>query len=65
MARVSNIRVARVKLGYTQARLAQKLGVSASAVAMWERGKSAPRASMLPDLARELHCSIDELLRPA
>lgn len=56
------IRYYRRKAGMTQAKLAEKLGVSPSAVAMWERGKSAPRAAMLPKLAKVLKTTVDKLL---
>lgn len=45
----------------TQEDIAKYLGVTRSAVAMWETGQSLPRADLLPKLAKILECSIDEL----
>lgn len=45
----------------TQAQLAEKLGVTQSVVAMWEREANMPSAAKLPRLAAELDCTIDEL----
>lgn len=45
----------------TQSALAGKLGVTRTAVAMWETGESLPRASLLPQIADLLNCSIDDL----
>lgn len=49
--------------GLTQDSLAEKLGVVRTTVAMWETGKSIPRADLLPDLAKILGCSIEDLLQ--
>ncbi len=46
----------------TQAELGETLGVSAQSVSNWERGESLPDVSLLPDLARALHCSVDAIL---
>ena len=54
---------ARVKAGLTQESLSKILGISRSAVAMWETGKSKPRADMLLKLAEIFGCTVDELLR--
>lgn len=51
----------RLRCGLTQADLAAKLGVTQSAVAMWERGAVMPAASKIPELANALNCSIDAL----
>ena len=51
----------RKKLKMTQAELAEKLGVRQSTISQWESGISVPRADKLPQLARLLGCSIDEL----
>lgn len=49
--------------GLTQDNLAERLGVVRTTVAMWETGKSIPRADLLPDLAKILGCSIEDLLQ--
>lgn len=53
----------RIKKKLTQRQVAVALGVGQSAVAMWETGKSLPRADKLTDLARLYGCSVDELLQ--
>ena len=49
----------------TQKQLADQLGVSISAVAMWECGLRNPPAKKLPALAAALGCSIDALFADA
>ncbi len=49
-------------LGLTQEELAQKLGVSSQAVSKWENDISCPDISLLPQLAKVLGCTTDELL---
>jgi transcriptional regulator with XRE-family HTH domain len=46
----------------TQMEMADAMGVSYQAVSNWERGNSMPDISKLPELAKLLGCSIDELL---
>ncbi|MBD5101465.1 MAG: helix-turn-helix transcriptional regulator [Subdoligranulum sp.] len=46
----------------TQEQVAQDMNVRRTTVAMWESGKSKPRAELLPKLARLFKCSIEELL---
>ncbi len=58
---MDNIKTFRDKLRMTQKQLAELLGVSRESVAMWETGKSMPRADMLPQIAAVLGCTIDEL----
>lgn len=57
-------RIARLRLEYgmTQERLAMKMGVTAQAVSKWENDLSAPDIMLLPELARTLGVSVDELL---
>lgn len=45
----------------TQVQIAKRLGVTQTAVALWESGKSRPRSDKLPELAKALGCSIDDL----
>jgi transcriptional regulator with XRE-family HTH domain len=56
------IKEKRIAAGLTQEVLARMLGVSQATVAMWETGKSLPRAEMLIKLASVLNCTVDELL---
>lgn len=60
---MNQIKNQRKKLGLTQTQLADMLGVSQSAIAMWESGKNMPRADMLQKLSRILNCSIDDLFQ--
>lgn len=48
--------------GLSQAQLAARLGISASAMGMYEQGRREPSADMLVALARELGVSTDYLL---
>lgn len=56
--------IARKRLGLTQAQLAQKLGVDQSTVALWERGKTRPKVTMLPAAAAVYGVTVDELIEP-
>ena len=58
------IRKYREKLGLTQAQLATKVGVTASAVTQWESGDRKPDIIYLKKLAQILNCSADDLLAP-
>ena len=49
--------------GLTQEQLAEKLGISASAVSKWETNSSYPDITMLCPLARALETNIDTLLQ--
>ncbi len=52
----------RKRLGLTQDRLAELLGLSAQAVSKWENDQSCPDITMLPKLAQIFGVSVDELL---
>lgn len=52
----------RKRLGMTQDRLAEMLGVTAQAVSKWENDQSCPDIAMLPRLAEVFGISTDELL---
>lgn len=60
-------RIARLRLAKTatQERLAKELNVSPQAVSKWENAINYPDISLLPDLARFLGVSVDELLSGA
>ena len=58
-ARIAALRRA---AGWNQAELAQRLGISPSAVGMYEQGRREPSADMLVRLARVLEVSVDYLL---
>ena len=48
--------------GYTQASLAEKLGITDRAVSKWENGKSMPDASIMLELCELLKINVNELL---
>ena len=52
----------RKAVGLTQEEVAKTLGIDQSTVALWEKGKTKPRAQLLPKIAALYQCSIDELL---
>ena len=60
-------RIARLRLAKTatQERLAKELNVSPQAVSKWENDINYPDITLLPDLARFLGVSVDELLSGA
>lgn len=55
------LRARRKAAGLTQEDLAAALGCTRQAVVAWERGDVLPTADRLPQLAKALGCSIDEL----
>ena len=59
----NKIKLFRERLGISQAVLAEKLNVSQSTVAMWETGDNVPKTNMLPELAKALDCTIDDLFK--
>ena len=52
----------RKKLGLTQDKLAETLGVTAQAVSKWENDQSCPDITMLPRLSELFGITVDELL---
>lgn len=52
----------RREAGLSQAELASRLGISASAMGMYEQGRREPGAETLVAMARELDVSVDYLL---
>ena len=59
-----NIKRRRKQLGLTQEELGTRLSYSVKAVSKWESGRGVPPTVLLPDLARELKISVDQLLSP-
>ena len=57
------IRSLRLRMGLTQAALADLVGVTDKAVSKWERGISFPDIGIFPKLADVLGVTIDDLLR--
>lgn len=60
---MNRIKRIREKRGLTQKQLSEMIMVNQSTVAMWETGKSVPRAANLLKLSATLDCSVDDLLR--
>ena len=52
----------REKKGFTQAELAEKLGVSSKAVSKWETAKGLPDIALIEPLANVLSVSVMELM---
>ena len=57
------IRKHRESLNMTQSQLALQLGVSRTAVAMWETGVNFPSVPLLIKLSEIFNCTIDELVK--
>ena len=53
--------LARKRLGLTQAQMADRLGVSQSTVALWERGKTKPKVTSIPKTAEAYGVSAQEI----
>ena len=56
------LKPARESAGFTQEKLAEKLGVSRTAVARWESNDIEPKLQNLIGIAELLHVSTDSLL---
>ncbi|NMA06684.1 MAG: helix-turn-helix transcriptional regulator [Ruminococcaceae bacterium] len=56
------IATCRKEAGFTQASLAEKLGITDRAVSKWETGKSLPDASIMLELCELLKINVNELL---
>lgn len=61
---VLRIKELRQRVDMSQQFLASAMGVMPSAVSNWETEVALPRTRQLPDLARVLGVSIDELFEP-
>lgn len=58
---MNRIKKLREEKGLTQSQIAIKIGTSQAAVALWETKDYMPQADKLPELARILNCTIDDL----
>ena len=56
------IAILRISKGWSQAELARRIGISASAVGMYEQGRREPSLGLLVRLAQELGVTTDYLL---
>lgn len=60
---ISNrIRNKRKALGFTQQKLADKLGISMMTIVRWEKGVRTPNSAILPRLAEVLNTSVEYLM---
>ena len=57
------LRQLRERKGLTQKDLAQSVGVDQSAVSLWEKGKTMPRADVAIKLTQLLDCTLDDIYR--
>lgn len=58
---IMRIKELRESLKLTQEDLAKKLHIGRTTVSMWENGEAMPRADKLPEIAKVLNCSIEDL----
>lgn len=58
---MNSIKALRERANLTQIKLAEKLKVKQASVSRWENGDSFPSADKLPELAKILNCSVDDL----
>ena len=58
---VMRIKELREKVGFSQQELANRMGVLQSTVCNWENEVALPRSRQLPELARVLNCTINDL----
>ena len=57
------IKKLRLAAKLSQVSLAEKLGVTQGALSQWERGESLPTSDKLPEIAKALNCTIDDLYK--
>lgn len=57
------LRQLREKKGLTQKDLANSLGVDQSAVSLWKKGKTMPRADVAIRITQLLDCTLDDIYR--
>lgn len=62
MSTAKLIREGRLKLGLTEQKFADAVGVSRAAVQQWERGKTAPNRARQAAVARKLGISVTQLM---
>lgn len=60
---MNGIRYQRMKQNMSQEEIANVLLIDRSTIAKWETGASNPTADKIPELAKILKCSIDDLFK--
>ena len=58
---VMRIKELRERSGMTQRELGEQIGMDCTTITKWETEVALPRSRQLPQLARVLGCTIDEL----
>lgn len=58
---MENIERLGLKAGLSQSDLAKALNITQGAVSQWKKGIALPRSDKIPELAKVLGCSVDEL----
>ena len=51
----------REKAGLTLIEAGELIGVSDAAICQWEKGKTMPKSTLLPKIAKAYGCNIDDL----
>lgn len=58
----NNVEAERARLGLTQTRLSEMLGITISTYNSYRTGKTSPDVSLILDLCNIFHCSADYLI---
>lgn len=53
----------RCKKGISQNELAEKIGITGSAISQYESGKRKPNIEVLKKIAQVLNCTVDDLIK--
>lgn len=59
---INKIKERREEMGMSQLELAEKIGVDASSVCLWENGKREPKFTSVMRMARIFNCSPDQII---
>lgn len=59
---ILSFKIMRERAGLTQVQISKVLDIPQSTIASWETGRALPRADKLPQIAKLLKCTVDELL---
>lgn len=57
-----NLKLMRIRKGFTLITLAEKAGVNYNSISQWENGIHVPRAEKLQALAEALECDVKNIL---
>ncbi len=61
---IANLKVRRTKMGFSQARIAELLGIQQPTYAQYETGRRAVLLSTLEKFAKLYRCSVHDLIDP-